>query len=135
MKENEEWQLFERLADPDLPEEEKLRLQREVAADPEAQTRYEAFCLLQNWRAFEARPEDAAARDRLLARVEQERAGDVTDRELGRLFPAFIGGALAAALALAMVNFWAFGDSAGGAIDAFFGMPHESEESVIVSQL
>ncbi|MBK1878703.1 hypothetical protein [Pelagicoccus mobilis] len=135
MKENEEWQLFERLTDPDLPEEEKLRLEREIASDPEVQARYEAFCILQDWPTLENQESSAAARERLLARIAEEQEDAVTDRELGRLFPIFISGALAAALALAMVNFWEFGDTSEGTLDALFGMPEESEESVIVSQL
>ena len=135
MKENEEWKLFERLADPDLPAAERLHLEHQLAADREAQIRYEAFCLLKDWPRLEPAAESAAARRRLLERIQDERTAEVADQELGRLFPLFMGGALAAALALALFNFWEFGELAGGTVEAFFGMPRESVESVFVSQL
>lgn len=135
MKSNEEWPLFERLADPALPDGERRRLEGLIAADPDSQMRYEAFCLLGEWPTLEQMPDSSAARGRLLERISAERESDVTDRELGRLFPAFFGGAVAAALILAAVNFWHFESLSGGTLEALFGLPDETVETAIVSQL
>lgn len=135
MKDNEEWHLFERLADPELPEAQRQRLESQIAADPRLQARFAAFRVLSDWPLLERDPECSAASDTVLARLVEEDAGRVAERELGRLFPVFISGALAAALALAMINFWEFGATSDDALDALFGMPEVSVETVIVSQL
>lgn len=135
MKTNEEWPLFERLADPALLDGERRRLEDLIAADPGSQRRYEAFRLLREWPTLDQMPDSSAARGRLFEKVSAQRESDVTDRELGRLFPVFFGGAVAAALVLAAVNFWHFESLAGGTLEALFGLPDATMESAIVSQL
>lgn len=135
MNTNEEWLLFERLADPEVSVEERVRLEGLIAASPESLKRYRAFQSMAEWQNLEPVPDSTAARSRLFATLAKGSEAEVTERELGRLFPMFFGGALAAVLVVALLNIWQFDDISGDAWGALFGIPAESVEIVIVSQL
>lgn len=135
MKTNEEWSLFERLADSSVQGEERRQLETQLALDPELAKRYEVFSLMSEWPSLDVIPDSADARLRLLGRLAEDRERGLPDRELGRMFPIFFGGALAAVLVLAAMNFWQFDELSGGTLEALFGLPSETVESAIVSQL
>ncbi len=135
MKTPEIWRLLERLADPDLPREERERLEAFVEADPELRARDAAFKALRSWPEVEPAPPSAGMQRRLFERLRRERELAATDREVGRLFPVFAGLAAAAALAIGIVNFQQFGGVANGSLDAMFGLPAQTVENELLTQL
>lgn len=135
MNDQEIWTLFERLADEGLSAEDRTRLEAQVAGDPELSARFEAFRTLSDWPQLERLPNEVAARNRVYQSFVQDRDEGLVSLDLSKLFPIFFGGAVAAALVLGVLNFWQFCELAGGTFEAAFGMPAESIETVIVSQL
>tara|TARA_B110000037_G_scaffold176072_1_gene200891 strand:- start:422 stop:829 length:408 start_codon:yes stop_codon:yes gene_type:complete len=135
MNSKEECLLFERLSDLELPLEERMDLERLIATEPELSERYATYRLLEEWAELESQTCAVGARSEIYESLLKEKESDLADRELGRLFPIFLGGALAASLVVALLNFWQFSDTSAGSVEALFGIPAESMETIIVSQL
>lgn len=135
MNDTEAWILFERLADSGLPMDERRRLEAQVAAAPELTARLEAFRSMSEWPLLEKSQAEEAVCSRALQSLSADLESRLLAFDLGRLFPLFFGGAVAAALVLGLVNFWQFYEFADGTWDALFGLPAESIETALLGQL
>lgn len=135
MNDEQAWKYFERLADPDLRADQRVRMEQEIAADPLLSARFEAFQAMCSWSQIEPVAASNEGRVRLMEMLQKDREEELVAVSLGKLFPVFMGGAVAAALLLGFMNVQLFGDLAGGTWEALFGMPAETIETVIASQL
>ncbi|MDQ8181272.1 hypothetical protein [Pelagicoccus sp. SDUM812005] len=135
MNDEQAWKQFERLADPELPAGERAALESEIEGDPKLLARYEAFLALSAWPQVEPALEGEAARARLFDELARDREEELVAVNLGKLFPVFLGSAVAAALVLGLLNILQFETLSGDMWEALFGLPAETIESTIVSQL
>lgn len=135
MNDEQAWKHFERLADPELSSEERASLTAAIEKDPKLAARFEAFQAMNGWPEVEPLSANSRARAHLIEELDRTRDKELVAVNIGRLFPVFFGGSVAAALILALMNLQQFDDLSAGTWEALFGIPSETIETALVSQL
>ncbi|MBD5780918.1 hypothetical protein IEN85_15570 [Pelagicoccus sp. NFK12] len=135
MNDEQAWKQFERLAAPDLSERERAELEAEIEKNPKLAKRLQAFRAMNAWAQMEPPVAEVEARERLFSELDRDRESQMVEAGLGKLFPVFMGGAVAAVLVLGALNVWQFDALSGDLWEALFGLPSETIETAIVSQL
>ena len=133
MSDSEFWNLLEALRDPATPASQRAAAEAKLAANPQWAELWSTASLLEAWPALEEVTLGAAPSG-VLEVVQAEQSRQALAWELGRAFPFVAAAGLAAALALAALNFMAMRDASNNTLDAVFGLPAPTIDHTLLAQ-